>query len=128
MGNHNYLNSLFFIFLMLNLRLIFSFSTNSLLFFYVFFEWSLIPIFFIIIGRGYQLERIKSRIYLLIYTLFASLPLLMIILYLSKINNSIRIIYLPTILFLKINNLSQFFLFLGFLVKFPIFLIDIKLS
>ena len=119
--NHNYLNSLFFIFLILNLRLIFSFSTNSLLFFYVFFEWSLIPIFFIIIGWGYQLERIKSRIYLLIYTLFASLPLLMIILYLSKINNSMRIIYLPTILFLKINNLSQFFLFLGFLVKFPIF-------
>merc|ERR1711950_70264 len=63
---------------------------------------------------------IKSRIYLLIYTLFASLSLLMIILYLSKINNSMRIIYLPTILFLKINNLSQFFLFLGFLVKFPI--------
>ena len=119
--NHNYLNSLFFIFLILNLRLIFSFSTNSLLFFYVFFEWSLIPIFFIIIGWGYQLERIKSRIYLLIYTLFASLPLLMIILYLSKINNSMRIIYLPTILFIKINNLSQFFLFLGFLVKFPIF-------
>merc|ERR1719291_984854 len=32
-------------------------------------------------------------------------------------DNSIRIIYLPTTLFFKINNLSQFFLFLGILLK-----------
>ena len=46
----NYFKSLSFIFLILNLRLIFSFSTNNIIIFYFFFEWSLIPIFFIIIG------------------------------------------------------------------------------
>ena len=119
--NHNYLNSLFFIFLILNLRLIFSFSTNSLLFFYVFFEWSLIPIFFIIIGWGYQLERIKSRIYLLIYTLFASLPLLLIIILINKYIYILNINYLNFINRLSINNLFLVFIFLAFLVKFPIF-------
>ena len=46
----NYFKSLSFMFLILNLRLIFSFSTNNIIIFYFFFEWSLIPIFFIIIG------------------------------------------------------------------------------
>ena len=34
----NYYKSLFFIFLILNLRLIFSFSTNNIIIFYFFFE------------------------------------------------------------------------------------------
>jgi NADH-quinone oxidoreductase subunit M len=67
----HFFKGLFFMFLILNLRLIFSFSTNNIIIFYFFFEWSLIPIFFIILGWGYQIERIKSRFYLLIYTLFA---------------------------------------------------------
>merc|ERR1712105_55391 len=46
----NFLKNLFFIFIMLNLSLVFTFSTNSIILFYFFFEWSLIPIFFIILG------------------------------------------------------------------------------
>ena len=46
----NFHKNLFLIFIILNIRLIFSFSTNRIIMFYFFFEWSLIPIFFIIIG------------------------------------------------------------------------------
>ncbi|CAB0028941.1 unnamed protein product [Trichogramma brassicae] len=37
----------------------------------------LIPTLMLIIGWGYQPERIQAGIYLLFYTLFVSLPLLM---------------------------------------------------
>jgi len=108
-------------FLMLNLRLIFSFSTNNIIMFYFFFEWSLIPIFFIVVGWGYQLERIKSRFYLLIYTLFASLPLLIFIIILMNLYGSLSInfVYLNTLLFNY--NIYMFIIIISFMVKFPMF-------
>jgi len=117
----NYFNSLFFIFLILNLRLIFSFSTNNIIIFYFFFEWSLIPIFFIIIGWGYQLERIKSRFYLLIYTLFASLPLLIFIIILINFYYSLSINFIYLHLSIFIYNMYVLIIIISFLVKFPIF-------
>ena len=117
----NYFKRLFIMFLMLNLRLIFSFSTNNIIMFYFFFEWSLIPIFFIVVGWGYQLERIKSRFYLLIYTLFASLPLLIFIIILMNLYGSLSInfVYLNTLL---LNyNIYMFIIIISFMVKFPMF-------
>ena len=119
--NNKFIKSLFFMFIILNLSLIFSFRANRILFFYFFFEWSLMPIFFIIIGWGYQIERLKSSFYLLIYTLFASLPLLIIILFIWKFRFTLNIRYLNYICLLKINNFLLIFIFLAFLVKFPIF-------
>lgn len=116
-----FIKSLFFIFVILNLRLIFSFRSTRILLFYFFFEWSLIPIFFIIIGWGYQIERLKSRFYLLIYTLFASLPLLITILIIWKFIFTVNINYLNYIYIFKINNFLIIFIFLAFLVKFPMF-------
>ena len=117
----HFFKGLFFMFLILNLRLIFSFSTNNIIIFYFFFEWSLIPIFFIILGWGYQIERIKSRFYLLIYTLFASLPLLIFIIILINLYNSLSMnfIFLNSLLFSY--NVYIIIIIISFLVKFPIF-------
>jgi NADH-ubiquinone oxidoreductase chain 4 len=49
--------------------------------FYLFFESSLIPTVFLILGWGYQPERLQAGIYLLFYTLLASLPILVGIFY-----------------------------------------------
>ena len=117
----NYYKSLFFIFLILNLRLIFSFSTNNIIIFYFFFEWSLIPIFLIVVGWGYQIERIKSRFYLLIYTLFASLPLLIFIIILINFYYSLSINFINSCILLFINNTYVIIIFISFLVKFPMF-------
>jgi len=119
--NIKYYEILTFIFFILNLRLIYSFSVNSLISFYFYFEWSLIPIFFIIIGWGYQLERLKSSFYLLIYTLFASLPILIIILLLNKSILTNNFNYLITIKILFLNNFYLIMFFISFLVKFPVF-------
>ena len=117
----NFFKSLFFIFLILNLRLIFSFSTNNIIIFYFFFEWSLIPIFFIVIGWGYQIERIKSRFYLLIYTLFASLPLLIFIIILINLYRSLLINFIYLYSLLWNYNIYIIIIFISFIVKFPIF-------
>ena len=117
----NYYKSLFFIFLILNLRLIFSFSTNNIIIFYFFFEWSLIPIFLIVVGWGYQIERIKSRFYLLIYTLFASLPLLIFIIILINFYYSLSINFVNSCILLFVNNTYVIIIFISFLVKFPMF-------
>jgi len=117
----NFHKNLFLIFIILNIRLIFSFSTNRIIMFYFFFEWSLIPIFFIIIGWGYQIERIKSRFYLLLYTLFASLPLLVFIILIINMYFSLSINLILLKIFSKSRTVYLIILLMSFLVKFPIF-------
>jgi NADH-ubiquinone oxidoreductase chain 4 len=105
--------------------LLLTFSCINLFLFYVFFERSLIPTLFLILGWGYQPERLQAGLYLLFYTLFASLPLLMGLFYIM--NN----FYSLNFLFLKefyINNfLLYLFLVFAFLVKMPIFLVHLWL-
>lgn len=69
--------------LFLCLILLITFSCNNLLIFYFYFEASLIPTLFIILGWGYQPERLQAGIYFLFYTLTASLPLLVVLIYIS---------------------------------------------
>lgn len=56
------------------------FSLNSLIF-YLFFELSLVPILLIIMGWGYQPERLQAGLYMMLYTLFGSIPLLFGLIY-----------------------------------------------
>lgn len=119
-----YFKSFFFSFIILILSLVFSFTSTNILIFYFFFEWSLIPIFIIIIAWGYQIERIKARIYMLFYTLFASLPLLLTIIMIIQ-KNCCRSIYF---LILSVNHLYRIptltaFAATAFLVKFPMYLV-----
>nr|YP_010118685.1 NADH dehydrogenase subunit 4 [Pelopidas mathias]QQY86871.1 NADH dehydrogenase subunit 4 [Pelopidas mathias] len=105
------------IFLMIMLYL--TFSTLNLFMFYMFFEGSLIPTLMLIIGWGYQPERLQAGLYLLFYTLFMSLPLLLGIFYIFNEMNSLMIY------FLKFYNsniyLLYFSLVMAFLVKMPMY-------
>nr|AKK32513.1 NADH dehydrogenase subunit 4 [Aenictopecheidae sp. PJ-2015] len=100
------------LFLMLMLYL--CFSVWNFILFYIFFESSLIPTLFLIFGWGYQSERIIAGIYLLFYTLFASLPLLLSIMYMYNFYNMM-------IFFMKINcNMYMYMcLIMAFLIKMP---------
>jgi len=68
-----------------------TFRSIGLLSFYIFFESRLIPTLFLILGWGYQPEWVQAGIYLLFYTLLASLPLLVGILF---VYNSLGSLYL----------------------------------
>nr|QYF09660.1 NADH dehydrogenase subunit 4 [Ptilocnemus lemur] len=104
-----------FLVLILLLLLIFSFSTMSLFNFYFFFECSLIPTLVLIFGWGYQPERLSSGLYLLFYTLFMSLPLLVSIFYINY-NNMTSFFYLIEI---DVDIYLYLCLLMAFLVKMP---------
>jgi NADH-ubiquinone oxidoreductase chain 4 len=70
-----------FIVIFLIIMLYLAFRSIDLLSFYIFFESRLVPTLFLILGWGYQPERVQAGIYLLFYTLLASLPLLIGILF-----------------------------------------------
>nr|ATN23499.1 NADH dehydrogenase subunit 4 [Lema sp. EMHAU-15071010] len=72
----NYFNGFMFLILMLMLSLYVTFVSMNLLIFYIFFELSLIPTLMLIIGWGYQPERIEAGLYLLFYTFLMSLPMM----------------------------------------------------
>ena len=56
------------------------FSTQSWLWLYVWFELRLIPIFLIILGWGYQAERLLAAKAIFFYTIAGSIPLLLLLL------------------------------------------------
>nr|WBF92704.2 NADH dehydrogenase subunit 4 [Laeocathaica amdoana] len=101
------------------------FSTSNLLWFYILFESSLLPILFLIVGWGYQPERLQAGLYMILYTVFGSMPLLIIILYMNHNYCSLNFFLLP-----MINNLPNFYLtlgFLAFLVKLPVYSLHVWL-
>nr|YP_009694122.1 NADH dehydrogenase subunit 4 [Sphaeronemoura acutispina]QEI04390.1 NADH dehydrogenase subunit 4 [Sphaeronemoura acutispina] len=117
----------FFLLMILSLLILLycTFSATNLFMFYLFFESSLIPTLFLILGWGYQPERLQAGVYLLFYTLLASLPLLVGIFYIYKFNNSLYFF------FLNVTNVSYFWFYLclifAFLVKMPMFLVHLWL-
>nr|YP_009294824.1 NADH dehydrogenase subunit 4 [Parapoynx crisonalis]AMT85321.1 NADH dehydrogenase subunit 4 [Parapoynx crisonalis] len=120
-----YSNFFMFNLIILLIILYLTFSVMNLFLFYLFFEGSLIPILMLIIGWGYQPERIQAGIYLLFYTLFVSLPLLMGIFYIFEELNYM------TMYFLKFFNFDIYLLYfcmiMAFLVKMPMYFVHLWL-
>nr|CCI69376.1 NADH dehydrogenase subunit 4 [Metacrangonyx sp. 4 MDMBR-2012] len=114
---------LFNIFLLIFLSL--SFCLKDYLLFYIFFESSLIPVLLIILGWGYQPERMMAGVYMLFYTLFASLPLLGLIFYYT---NSVGASTMNTYISLSISSSwAEVILILAFLVKLPMYMLHVWL-
>nr|AMW67796.1 NADH dehydrogenase subunit 4 [Chasmoptera huttii] len=102
-----------------------TFCSLNLFYFYLFFESSLIPTLFLIVGWGYQPERLQAGIYLLFYTLFASLPMLVSIFFLYSDLFSLN--YFMFIEGYSINFLFYLSILFAFLVKMPMFLVHLWL-
>ena len=103
--------------------LILLFFTNSLFSFYIYFEFSILPIFIVILGWGYQVERINASLALIFYTISASVPFFIFILY-TLINHHYYFFSQLTLnhRFRRFNWLTRLAIRLAFLVKFPIFI------
>nr|YP_009128277.1 NADH dehydrogenase subunit 4 [Promalactis suzukiella]AJO68672.1 NADH dehydrogenase subunit 4 [Promalactis suzukiella] len=123
--NNFYVNFFLMNVIFLLIMLIMTFSVMNLFMFYLFFEGSLIPTLLLIIGWGYQPERIQAGMYLLFYTLFVSLPLLLGIFFIFEETNYIMIY------FLKFFNSNIYLLYLSmimaFLVKMPMYFVHLWL-
>lgn len=121
---NNWSNLLVFMILVLLISLILTFRSLNLFIFYFFFEVRIIPTLLLIVGWGYQPERLQAGIYLLFYTIFASLPIIVSIFYLYKKFNSLDFYFLN----INIDSLIIYFLInLVFFIKIPIFLVHLWL-
>nr|QVJ97792.1 NADH dehydrogenase subunit 4 [Macrophya dolichogaster] len=125
---NNFINLFIFMVIILMLMLFITFSVSNLLMFYFFFECSLIPVMFLIMGWGLQLDRVLAGLYLLFYTLFASLPFLLSIIYIYLKNNTLSYIIFSENNFLLDYNLYLYLsMIMAFLVKLPMFLVHLWL-
>jgi len=122
---NNYYNFFIFLNVILLISLILVFSALNLFIFYLFFEIRLIPVLIIILGWGYQPERIQAGVYLLFYTLLASLPIIISIFYCYNRIYSLEFFYFQ---FFILNNWI-FYLFINivFFIKLPIYFIHLWL-
>lgn len=109
-----------------------SFSMSNYLGFYFIFEFRLLPTLFIILGWGYQPERLMAGVYFIIYTLFVSLPLFLRLVYLDRrilggiIWDFLSLGCVKTGWGLK-DYFIYLFLVLAFLVKLPMYMFHLWL-
>nr|YP_009443856.1 NADH dehydrogenase subunit 4 [Prionoglaris stygia]ATU07077.1 NADH dehydrogenase subunit 4 [Prionoglaris stygia] len=123
----NYFSKLYLLLMiLLILFLNMFFGSLNLFTFYLYFESSLIPILFMIMGWGYQPERLQAGMYMLFYTLFLSLPLLFMI---FGINIKLNLMVYSYLNLLILDE--EIFVYLGlmmaFLVKLPMYLVHLWL-
>nr|YP_009092136.1 NADH dehydrogenase subunit 4 [Aquatica leii]AHA46890.1 NADH dehydrogenase subunit 4 [Aquatica leii] len=117
--------SLFFSFVILFLLifLFLTFCSMNMFVFYLFFEMSLIPTLLLILGWGYQPERIQAGMYMFMYTLFGSFPMMVSLFYLYYYNSSLD--------FFFSYNVNSFYLYicmiLVFLIKIPMYFVHLWL-
>nr|WNO18559.1 NADH dehydrogenase subunit 4 [Pectinodonta sp.] len=112
----------------LNMVLMLTFSSLSMLWFYIFFEVSLIPTLFLILGWGNQPERLQAGMYMIIYTITASLPLLMLIFFKNiSMNKMITTFNQHSPQDPWSYNMFIFFSILAFMVKLPVYSVHLWL-
>nr|AML26708.1 NADH dehydrogenase subunit 4 [Hydrophilidae sp. BMNH 1274734] len=121
---NNYYNFFLLVVLLLMISLVLTFASLNLFIFYLFFEISLIPTLLLIVGWGYQPERLQAGVYLLFYTMFASLPMLLGIFYIYMSLNSLEYVFFycnfnSVLLYMCINMV--------FFVKMPLFFVHLWL-
>nr|WGO57959.1 NADH dehydrogenase subunit 4 [Hemithyrsocera vittata] len=122
---YGFFSSFFLIMILLLMIMLYcTFGSLNLFSFYLFFESSLIPTLFLILGWGYQPERVQAGVYLLFYTLLASLPMLICIMY---IYNLWGLLNFNMIGIFDCNYMIYLGLILAFLVKMPMFMVHLWL-
>nr|QQQ88758.1 NADH dehydrogenase subunit 4 [Hyalella tiwanaku] len=104
--------------------LVLTFTISNNMTFYLLFESCLIPILVMILGWGYQPERAQAGVYMLFYTIFGSLPLLIMVLQYNSTTGS-NYMFFATSTFT--GFVSAVCLSAAFLVKFPMYSVHLWL-
>uniref|UniRef100_UPI0030E55560 NADH dehydrogenase subunit 4 n=1 Tax=Austruca annulipes TaxID=196277 RepID=UPI0030E55560 len=126
--NNKFFSTFIIVNLFLLLSLMITFSSLSYLLFYISFEMSLIPTLILILGWGYQPERIQAGMYMLFYTLTLSLPLLGSLLYLSFKEGSLTILLSKSFFHMDYGYMIWYFSsIMAFMVKLPMYMFHLWL-
>lgn len=100
-------------------RVCFFYSGNFFMF-YVFYELTMIPVLFCLLGYGRQVEKVRACYYLIFYTLFFGMPYLFLC---SRVFCFINFVYYDFF----VSYEFVFLISLCFLVKFPVYFIHVWL-
>nr|YP_010688068.1 NADH dehydrogenase subunit 4 [Torix tukubana]WBR65249.1 NADH dehydrogenase subunit 4 [Torix tukubana] len=119
-NNNSYLFILYV--MMLNIILYMCFMTSNIILFYVWFEASLIPTLLLIMKWGYQPERLQASLYLIIYTVLASLPMLISLLIIIYYSDNMNFSIMDKFMFPFNNKYIWLICISGFLVKLPMYM------
>nr|WCH54219.1 NADH dehydrogenase subunit 4 [Osphya sp. n.] len=119
----NFSSFFLLVIILLLVSLIVAFSALDLFVFYIFFEVSLVPTLFLILGWGYQPERLQAGVYLLFYTLFASLPMMISIFWIYLFKKNLDFYFLIENCGLMVYLLMN----LVFFIKIPMFCVHLWL-
>nr|YP_010833241.1 NADH dehydrogenase subunit 4 [Philine kinglipini]WFG53988.1 NADH dehydrogenase subunit 4 [Philine kinglipini] len=103
-----------------------AFSMSNMILFYVFFEASLLPTLLLIIGWGYQPERLQAGTYMMLYTVAASLPLFLIMIWWCMSSGS-NDMYIQKSLMYTVSSVMVLFILGAFLVKLPMYSVHLWL-
>lgn len=113
-----------FIFHLLNRFIFFTFIVKNLFIFFIIFEWTVFPTFFLIMGFGSRRGRLQSSLFFFFYTNLFSLPFLLFIITLSFNEGSLRII---TNINMEYCFVWGIFIILVFSSKLPIYYLHLWL-
>jgi len=89
-------------------------TTSSLLFFFVLYELSLFPVLLLVVLFGYQPEKVNSGLFLLLYTVVCSAPLIFF---------SLTVSGMLTASLASLPPYASFLVCLSFIVKAPVYTI-----
>lgn len=113
---------------LIRVLLIITFLVKSRLRFYILFEFSLLPIIFIVLVWGYQPERLRATYALALYTITASFPLLLWVLILSGEGPARFRLWPSLVRSLSVGqSVTNLIICLRFLVKLPMFAVHLWL-
>lgn len=121
---------LFFLLFFLLTSLFYLFSCVNLFFFYLLFEFTVLPTFILIIGWGYRVNRIQASFYMVLYMLTSSYPFLLAILYIKGFGLPMSFLFsLFSLNYLVADgrNLWWFLFILVFATKLPLFFLHLWL-
>lgn len=96
------------------------FSSSRFIDIYILYEFSLIPIVYIILKWGVYSERSKRALYMLLYTMIFTLPIMIILLYILYTHRFL-IVYITRVNSSNMPLWVFLILFLGFAVKLPLY-------
>lgn len=116
------------VFIRLLMVFILFFRSVRLIIFYLYFEVRLIPTFILIIYWGINPERVRAGFYLIMYTLFISLPLIIYLFWWFKELNTFNIILMTyELINFDLIFIDYIIIFRAFFIKLPIYLFHVWL-
>lgn len=115
------------IIVLIPIAIIYRFLVDGMFKFYLFFELSILPVFILVIGWGFNVERFQAGIYIFLYTLITSLPFFYILIMLYREKGRGSFLYHGFWVEGGINDWISLVVIIVFFVKAPIFLLHLWL-